>query len=437
MNVNSTSKQGAQDVNEFAEVAPAASKEIAAATETQPETEAEQHHYSVLAQMVAEVSQDHAHLRTFIYEYARTKLRKELYPQFLEGAWSEIEEQVRGLEDAIDRLEAEYEPTTLLPPHSKPRLVHGGQIKAPSASTVAHFGTGGTTRFGAAGIRRLLSRSSAYDGSSLPIAYDGHEVTGVVLAKHLQSRFWYKIYFLVAAVIGVAIYAAFDARTLLNKTSLHWLDRPAQVVTTTDAVQKPALAAGERQLQITPNEGRARRVGDIPLPTDYGAYAVVDGRLIELEQLAIKVPDPRVAISAAMSNPSQTHLPASPRQFVIFRKDLLNNTPERASVRVVARVVRALIFEPNGAPKSTSIEQSWVIRNNSYPMRVGPLADNPEMIVVRSELADLLLPAGRYVLVLKGIGYDFTVDGPITDHAHCLERTEALNAPIYSECPKS
>ena len=70
-------------------------------------------------------------------------------------------------------------------------------------------------------------------------------------------------------------------------------------------------------------------------------------------------------------------------------------------------------------------------------MRVGPLADNPEMIVIRSELADFLLPAGRYVLVLKGIGYDFTIDGPVTDAAHCLERTEALNAPIYSECPKS
>ena len=36
---------------------------------------------------------------------------------------------------------------------------------------------------------------------------------------------------------------------------------------------------------------------------EYGAYAVVDGRLIELEQLAIRVPDPRVAISAAFAVP--------------------------------------------------------------------------------------------------------------------------------------
>ena len=103
MNVNSTSKHGSAGRERVAEVAPVASKEIAAVTETQPDAEPQQHHYSVLAQMVSEVSQDHAQLRTFVYEYARTKLRKELYPQFLDGAWSEIEEQMRGLEDAIDQ----------------------------------------------------------------------------------------------------------------------------------------------------------------------------------------------------------------------------------------------------------------------------------------------------------------------------------------------
>ena len=72
-----------------------------AVNSTEPGTE--QDRYFILARMIAEVSRDHAHLRTFIYEFARVKLRKELYPLFVEGAWSEIEEQVRGLEAAIDR----------------------------------------------------------------------------------------------------------------------------------------------------------------------------------------------------------------------------------------------------------------------------------------------------------------------------------------------
>ena len=69
-------------------------------------------------------------------------------------------------------------------------------------------------------------------------------------------------------------------------------------------------------------------------------------------------------------------------------------------------------------------------------MKVAPLGDNPEMIVIRPDPANFVFPAGRYALVLKGVGYDFTVDGPVTDTAHCLERTDALNVPIYSECRK-
>jgi hypothetical protein len=436
MDINSTSKEEAQTANESAELAPVSASQVAVMTETQSKMPMEQRHYSALAQMVVEVSQDHTQLRTFVYEYARIKLRKELYPQFLEGAWSEIEEQMRGLEDAIDRLEADYNQSTPLPFPSKSRLTIG-DAKSRSTPMVGYLGTGGKTRF-AAGARSLFSRTS--ENASLSVAYDEHTLAKrTFVAKQLQSRFWFRTHFLIAIAIGVALYAALDVKTLLDKSVLYWLQGPphAPVATETQPVQEPVLALNEKQQQIARNEGSSQHANDFPIPTEYGAYAVVDGRLIELEQLSLRVPDPRVAISATITNPSHTHLPASPRQFVIFRKDLLDNTPERASVRVIAQVVRALTFEPNGAPKSSNVEQSWVIRNNSYPMRIGPLADNPEMIVVRSEFPDFLFPAGRYVLVLKGIGYDFTIDGPVIDSAHCLERTEALNAPIYSECPKS
>src|SRR5467141_2649695 len=66
----------------------------------------EQDHYADLARMVAELSRDHTQLRAFIYEFARIRLRKDLYPRFVEGAWFEIEERMRGLEGAIDRIEA-------------------------------------------------------------------------------------------------------------------------------------------------------------------------------------------------------------------------------------------------------------------------------------------------------------------------------------------
>jgi len=112
---------------------------------------------------------------------------------------------------------------------------------------------------------------------------------------------------------------------------------------------------------------------------------------------------------------------------------LVNSAPDRVNVRVVAQVARALTFDPSGKASVTNVEHAWVVRSNSYQMRVAPVADNPEMILIRPD-ADVTLPAGRYALVLKGVAYDFTVDGPLIDPAHCLERTDALNAPVYTEC---
>jgi hypothetical protein len=67
-----------------------------------------QDHYSVLARIVSAVSQDHAQLRMLIYEFARTKLRRDLYRQFEAGDWAEIETQVLALEAAIDQVEPDF-----------------------------------------------------------------------------------------------------------------------------------------------------------------------------------------------------------------------------------------------------------------------------------------------------------------------------------------
>ena len=53
------------------------------------------------------------------------------------------------------------------------------------------------------------------------------------------------------------------------------------------------------------------------------------------------------------------------------------------------------------------------------------------MLVIRS---DSVLPAGRYVLILKRQAYDFAIAGPVTDPNQCLERIEAANGVFYSPC---
>ena len=54
-------------------------------------------------------------------------------------------------------------------------------------------------------------------------------------------------------------------------------------------------------------------------------------------------------------------------------------------LRVIARVVRALKFDTGGKPMTTNIDDAWVVRSNSYQMRVAPIADNPEMILIRPD----------------------------------------------------
>ena len=399
----------------------------------------EQDHYSALVQMVAELSRDHYQLRTFIYEFARVKLRRELYPRFVEGAWPQIEEQMRGLEAAIERIEADFVKTgPSLPFNSRPALSHATQEQ--SAGSLKQLASIGKTAFDEDAIfaRSLLLRSTMYGASALPVP------SNTFLGRHLHSRFWRNTHVLLAVAIGVAIYVTADARSVLNRIGLDFRDKAASVNVTDETEKQQSVAQSEKSgtakladiLRAPAPEPLRGHVTDIPIPTEYGAYAAINGRLAELEQLPIRVPDPRVAISAPISNPSRVHLPAGQFQFVVFRRDLMNNAPDRVSVRVMAQVMRALTFDPKGHAKTTGVEQSWVIRSNLYQMRVAPLGDNPEMVVIRSDPPDFVFPAGRYALVLKGVGYDFTVDGPVMDKTHCLERTDALNAPIYSECPK-
>jgi hypothetical protein len=139
-------------------------------------------------------------------------------------------------------------------------------------------------------------------------------------------------------------------------------------------------------------------LSDIPVPRSYGVYAIANGQLVELEPLPIKVPDGRMAVSAAIATKSTTRLANGRIQFIIFKRDLINNAPEKAVVRVLACVI------------CNVVDETWVIRDISYDMKVAPVRDNPAMIILRAAAADFSFPAGRYGLVLKGVAYDFSIE---------------------------
>jgi hypothetical protein len=371
--------------------------------------------YNTLRQLVAQVSRDHAQLRGLIYEFARAKLRRELYPHFLDGAWSDIEQQVLGLERAIVRIEADFTQTAQ---PLQPTSFLSGPIRDRSALLSDRQQTGAvSTHYAESSLIGALQHASL----SLHHAQPDKSFLG----RHLRSRFWRNAQILLAIAIGLAVYVKIDPQLLVK--------RLASSSFAMSLGESPKASVDQAPVSIPVKEREVAKSG-VPIPAEYGAFALSAGQLIELEQLPIKVPDPRVAISAAFPVPGKVHIAAGQLQFVAYRRDLANSTPDRVELRVIAQLKRALSFDSNGHPKTTAVEQTWVVRNQSYELSVAPFADNPEMILMRSAVPDLVLPAGRYALVLKGVGYDFTIEGALTDKAHCLERTEGLDTSFYSEC---
>ena len=380
-------------------------------------------HYALIAQMVAIVSEDRAQLRQMVYELARRKLRRDLYPQFEEGDWARIRTQMELLEAAIHQVESDCAQKSLTFAADPPLA-----YRAP------------TNDFGGAQSQMLVSKHFAL-ATSVPDQHnagyflppqkaiaDDFFSRAERFSNRLRGALWWLFQLILAALLGIAAYAAIDGRSLsgLLQTALgtHQSGKPPVLST---ANSDNAQAQGPSNDAAKAASVRRPTGPNIPLPTEYGGFAFTNGQLIELELLPMRVPDPRVAISPAISTPSRTH-------FVLFRRDLANTAPDQVAVRVIAQVVRALTFDPSGKSTTAQIAGTWVVRSNAYQMRVAPVPENPEMIAIRPNPPDFVFPAGRYALVLKGAGYDFTIDGPTTDAAHCLERTDTLASPIYNEC---
>jgi len=225
----------------------------------------------------------------------------------------------------------------------------------------------------------------------------------------------------------VASLAYYKDRLPLLRYNMAQLTKPAVAGSPAVPPSAPAIL-DQKPVAATPTDP------PFPVPSDYGVYALNNDALSELYALPERVPDRRIAVSTPIDQPSRTTLPDGKARFIVFRRDLAGNAPDRIEVRVVAQVARALSFDAKGRPNISAVSSAWNIRNISYEFRVRPIAGNPEMLLVQSEKQDFALPAGRYVLVLKDQGYDFTVAGKLTESTQCLERTDAANGTFYSEC---
>ena len=389
-----------------------------------------QEYYSVLARTISAVAEDHAQLRNIVYSLARVELRKELRRRYK----IELQQQTAALEGAIAEIESDFVGDAAIP-----QLTSVDGTYAVADDTSAHT---------AIAVWDAPSHAADLDvGCEVlsPIAHTAYQgnwpqpkaqATEAAITREAPSRVWWRLQIVLAAAGGLAIYLWGDIpRDFRAVISRH---TPFQLTASSDfGSNQQATAATSVSATAGSNVNAQSTADGVPLPTSYGVYAVSGRKLIDLGLLPIKVPDPRVAVSAMISSPSETVLPDGHVQFIVFRRDLLNDAPDRVFVRVVARVMRALTFSPDGKANWVNTDGSWAVRGNSYEMKVAPVNGRPEMIIMRAADPNFTFPAGRYALVLKRAAYDFTVEGPVTDLAQCLERTDAVGAQVYSECRKS
>ncbi|WP_448041475.1 hypothetical protein [Bradyrhizobium liaoningense] len=376
----------------------------------------------LLAERIGEISEDPRQMRGVVYELARIKLLE----TFTHADAREARELQQVLERAIQEVERSFEQSGTSSPaqasaapvaNSLPVIVPvPPPIPTPAASTSPAIPTAAETPRRPAAPPRSLDQSKRSGAFNSLI-----RLTAILL---------------LIAGAGTAVVSWPRLRTQL--TALSQVAPPSERAKSSEpqpsTIPSPSLGETLERTPENPKEPAPVAQPSIPLPTTFGVYALSEGQLHELKPVPGKIPDRRVAISAAINAPSVTTLTDGDVKFIVFRPDG-GVDASGTEVRVVAKVSRALGVDASGKAAMVSAGDSWVIRSMSYPYKVGPIEDQSRMLLLQPEQDGFTLAPGRYVVVVKGMGYDFTVAGTITDPNQCVERINAANGAFYSPCP--
>jgi hypothetical protein len=411
-------------------------------------------YHSILVEAIQNTTKNSAQLRALVYERARFHLKREILYGNSSLGLAELVRQVNDLELAIARIETNavdlpyypsHQPPAEPPEAAQPSPDSDGDVEVMSPPPVAskytevtplsnanYFGSKSADYFGAKqgwdAVLQHLQTATRFVGFVLL----GFLFIGLVI---MASALWYfprnstrvETATSVGAPASKVSEATPKAGEPANKTS---------DVTTKDGESTSKISEKAPQAN-TSGEKRAASIDSapklpFPLPTSFGVYVLHNNKLTELESLRIHVPDPRVALSAEIKKPSTLEISDNKPAFILFRRDLLNNAPQKLTLRVVARMARETKIV-NGKANITNIEGAWRIRNVSRELNVAPIAGQPEMVIARVDDATPLA-AGRYILDLNRIGYDFTIKGPVDSLEFCLEGFETSNGSIFNQC---
>lgn len=368
----------------------------------------------ILARMINTVKEDPAQLRVAVYEFARAKLKEEIN-------WADAAER--------ERLMAAFETAIQGVEDFSVRAAVKEQLPGPASTRRADISAGSSSSALVAKAGNLGGVARPAINPDIPIRLLPKDPDHTRTLLSVWSRMAIGIV-LVFVIVGAVAYkqrGGGSAHLPLVATTASPI--PAEM-------QASDQAAGIAALRKAVLNAGLGQKPPFPLPSVYGVYALQGDKLAELEVLPERVPDKRISMSTPITKPSSTVLPDGRVRFIVFRRDVSTNAPDRVDVRVVAKVMRAISFDAKKGRNITPVEDTWNIRNNAYEFRVRPIPENPEMLLIQPEDQNFALPPGRYILALGTQALDFTVAGDIKDLAQCIERTEAANGTFYSECQK-
>jgi hypothetical protein len=377
----------------------------------------------LLSDRIRETSADPRQMREIVYELARVKLLEQL----THADARESRDLLQILERAIEEVERSFKrgataTSQKVSETSSSIAPSVASASPPPMSAVPPVATVASAPQPAEPPRRPVAPSNTPDRAKRSGPFTSVNRLAVLL--------------LLVAAVGIGVFYWPRLRTQFAALSQFASRHPASQDAQPRQAAPPA-APQSGTAEPTPDaqkETAPPAQPSMPLPTTFGVYALSEGQLQELKSVPGKIPDRRVAISAAINTPSATTLPSGDVKFIVFRPDGGMDTSV-TEVRVVAKVSRAMGVDATGKAAMVSAGDSWVIRSMSYPYKVGPVEDQPRMLLLQPEQEGFTLAPGRYIVVVKGMGYDFTVAGTVTDPNQCVERINATNGAFYSPCP--
>jgi hypothetical protein len=427
--------------------------------------------YSILEEKIRAVRADPDQSRQVVYDLARYALRNKIYGRSPLLTAAQVNQQMIGLEAAIAMIEAKLAGSEgigkdvarpnkdavppnkdVIPPsrYFTPPLNHTPAIKQEVASAesapeeVADLHVRPRPRQDAhrdlvvlppRNVRHDRFAHADYDdfeparsGRELRITPEAVAVIQMLVnERNSRSRrvlSWLDGAFRVGVVAAIAF-----AGYLIWSGRLGEPAPPAPApapVQTEIAKEAPSPVAPAEPAMLQPS---------VPLPTAYGVYAIHEDRLFALTRLTATPVDARAKHLLQTTEPSRSVFADGRLSFAIYRRDLANAAPVSVPVRIAARISSMLRTGPGGTLVTVRPEvDTWLIYSAGYMFRTQPVAAHPEMILVRPDNPDLVLPPGRYVLLMNDEPFEFSVAGEIADPRSCVEGFPTPHGPVFHVC---